>query len=116
MLTLACLGIFGVVSYGVKLRAKEIGIRRALGAGASRVYATLLHRLVWPVGIGIALGTAAGFGASVVLGHSPFHLAVADATAPALAFTVFALAGLAAALVPASWAVRADPVRALRHE
>ena len=116
VLTLACLGIFGVVAYAVKLRTKEIGIRRALGAGASRVYATLLRQLAWPVGIGMVLGTAAGFGASMVLGHDPFYLAVADATALTLAFTVFTLAGLAAAIVPASRALTADPVRALRHE
>ena len=116
VLMLACLGIFGVVAYAVKLRTKEIGIRRALGAGAPDVYGTLLRQLAWPVGIGILLGTAAGFGASVVLGNAPFHLAVADATAPALAFTVFAVAGLAAALIPASRALRTDPVRALRHE
>ena len=116
VLTLACLGIFGVVAYAVKLRTKEIGIRRALGAGASRVYTTLLRQLAWPVGIGMVLGTAAGFGASMVLGHDPFYLAVADATAPTLAFTVFTLACLAAALIPASRAVSADPVRALRHE
>jgi predicted permease len=116
VLTLACLGIFGVVAYAVKLRTKEIGIRRALGAGAPDVYGTLLRQLAWPVGIGTLLGTATGFGASLVLGHAPFHLAVADATAPVVAFIVFAVAGLAAALVPASRALSADPLRALRHE
>jgi len=116
VLTLACLGIFGVVSYAVKLRTKEIGIRRALGADASRVYATLLRELAWPVGIGTLVGTAAGFGASMVLGHAPFYLAIADATAPTAALAVFAVAGFGAALVPASRALRTDPVRALRHE
>ena len=116
VLTLACLGIFGVVSYSIKLRTKEIGIRRALGADASRVCGTLLRQLAWPVGVGALGGTAAGFGASLVLGHAPFYLAVADAAAPVAALTVFAVAALAAALIPAARALRTDPVQALRHE
>ena len=116
VLTLACLGIFGVVAYAVKLRTKEIGIRRALGADASRVYGTLLRQLFWPVGVGMALGTALGFGASLVLGHAPLYLAIADATAPAAALVIFAIAGLGAAVAPASRALRADPLQALRHE
>jgi len=116
VLTLACLGIFGVVAYAVKLRTKEIGIRRALGAGAPRVIAALLRQLVWPVAIGMVVGTAAGLAASQVLAGRPFHLAVTDAVAPVAALTVFALAGLVAALWPASRAMYDDPVRALRHE
>lgn len=116
VLALACLGIFGVVAYAVKLRTKEIGIRRALGADATRVYGTLLRQLAWPVAVGMVLGTAAGFGASLVLGRDPFYLAIADATAPVVAFAVFGVAGLAASLIPAARALRTDPVHALRHE
>lgn len=116
VLTLACLGIFGVVSYAVKLRTKEIGIRRALGADAARVYGTLLRQLAWPVGLGMAIGVAAGYGASKLLGGEPFFLAVTEVRVPVAALAVFAAAGLVAALIPASRAVRADPVRALRHE
>ena len=116
VLTLACLGIFGVVVHAVKLRTKEIGIRRALGATAPDVVGTLLRQLAWPVTIGMTMGTAAGIGASRLLGGALFHLAVTDATAPAVALTVFTLSGLAAALFPASRAMHDDPVRALRHE
>jgi putative ABC transport system permease protein len=116
VLTLACLGIFGVVAYAVKLRTKEIGIRRALGAQAAHVIATLLRQLAWPVAIGMIVGTVAGLGASRLLGGAPFHLAVIDATAPVVALAVFALAGLAAAVFPASRAMYEDPVRALRQE
>lgn len=116
VLTLACLGIFGVVAYAVKLRAKEIGIRRALGADAPRVIATLLRQLAWPTGLGIPLGTTVGVLASRLLGGAPFHLAVTDAVAPTAALFIFALAGLAAALLPASRAMRDNPVHALRHE
>jgi predicted permease len=116
VLTLACLGIFGVVAYAVRLRTKEIGIRRALGATAPDVFATLLRQLAWPVSVGMTIGTAAGIAASRLLGEAALHLAVSDATAPTVALTIFALAGLAAALVPASRAMNDDPVHALRHE
>ncbi len=116
VLTLACLGIFGVVAYAVKLRTKEIGIRRALGADAPRVIATLLRQLVWPVALGMIVGTTAGLVASRLLAGRPFHLAVTDAVAPTVALAVFALSGLAAALIPASRATYEDPVRALRYE
>ena len=116
VLTLACLGIFGVVAYAVKLRTKEIGIRRALGADAPRVIVTLLRQLVWPVAIGMAVGTMGGLVASRLLAGRPFHLAVTDVVAPTVALAVFALSGLAAALIPASRATSEDPVRALRYE
>jgi predicted permease len=116
VLTLACLGIFGVVAYTVKLRTREIGIRRALGAGAPSILATVLRQLVWPIGIGIVVGMAAGLVASRLLGGKPFYLAVTDATAPSAALLVFVLAGLAAAIFPASRAMYDDPIRALRHE
>jgi predicted permease len=116
VLTLACLGVFGVVAYAVKLRTKEIGIRRALGADAPRVYATLLRQLAWPVGIGMFIGTIAGVAASWLLAGEPFHIAVADPAAPTVALIVFALAALAASIVPASRAMKADPLHALRHE
>ena len=116
VLMLACLGVFGVVAYAVKLRTKEIGIRRALGADAPRVYAALLRQLAWPVGVGMVVGISAGIAASRFFAGPPFHLAVADPIAPAGALLVFALAGLAASLVPASRAMKSDPLQALRHE
>lgn len=116
VLTLACLGIFGVVAYAVKLRTKELGIRRALGARAADVVAALLRQLAWPAAVGMTVGTAAGLAASRLLGGAPFHLAVTDAAAPVAALAVFALAGLAAAVYPASRAMAEDPVRALRQE
>ena len=116
VLTLACLGIFGVIAYAVKLRAKEIGIRRALGADTPRVIAVLLRQLAWPVIIGMVIGTGVGLLASRLLGRQPFYLAVPDATAPTAALLVFAVTALTAAVVPASRAMRTDPVQALRHE
>lgn len=116
VLMLACLGIFGVVAYAAKLRTKEIGIRRALGADAPLLLAVLLRQLCWPVGVGMVVGTVVGLPVTRLLGRNPPYLALADATAPTAALIIFALVGLAAAIVPAARAMRADPVRALRHE
>jgi hypothetical protein len=116
VLTLACLGIFGVVAYAVRLRTREIGIRRALGADAPRVFSALVSQLFWPVGVGMLMGTAAGSGASRLLAGEPFHIAVSDAVPPVAALLIFAIAALAAAVLPASRAMRDDPVQALRHE
>ena len=58
-LLIACLGIFGVVSYGATLRVKEFGIHIALGAEASSVVRLVVRQIVWPVAIGMTLGVAA---------------------------------------------------------
>jgi predicted permease len=116
VLALACLGIGGVVAYAVKVRTKEIGIRRALGADARRVCGLLLRQLTIPVGIGVTAGTALGIAASQVLARDPFYLTAPDARGSVLAIIVFVLAALIAALAPVSRALAIDPVRALRHE
>ena len=55
-LALACLGIFGVVSYGVALRTKEIGIRVALGARQPALLRSIVRQVLTPVGIGVVIG------------------------------------------------------------
>ncbi|HET9370256.1 MAG TPA: FtsX-like permease family protein [Vicinamibacterales bacterium] len=116
VLTLACLGVFGVVSYGVRLRTKEIGIRRALGADATRVITVLLKQMVWPTGLAAVVGSVAGILVSRLLSGDPFYLAAGDAISSMTALIVFAVATLLAAVIPAMRALRLDPVRALRHE
>jgi ABC-type antimicrobial peptide transport system permease subunit len=115
-LSLACFGIFGLVAYGVAMRTKEIGIRRALGADTGSIVRLLLRQLALPVALGMLAGTLAGVAVGRALGGEPFYLPATDAAAPAVALLVFALAAALAALVPATRALGTDPLRALRHD
>ena len=116
VLGLACFGIAGVIGLAVKVRTKELGIRRALGANAPRVLGVLLRQLALPVGAGVALGAGVGLAAANVLSHDPFNLAVGDAVISMLALSLFLASALAAALAAASRALAIDPIRALRHD
>ena len=115
-LTLACFGIFGVVSYGVATRTREIGIRRALGATGASVLTLVLQHLVIPVGVGMGLGVAAGLGAGWLLARDPLYLPSSDVLTPLLIVLFFAITAAAAAVWPASRALGVEPLRALRHE
>lgn len=115
-LLLACIGIFGVVSYGASLRTKEIGIHLALGASRSAILQRLMRRVLVPVSFGMAAGTVAAVPIGFALAQSPLQLAAADPLSYGGALVILAAAGVAAALMPAMRAVRADPIRALRHE
>ena len=113
-LTLAAIGIFGVLSYLVSMRTREIGIRVALGASRTSVIGMVLRQAMLSAGLGVAIGLAAAFGLSRFLTAMLFEL---EATDP-LTFVAVAVALLAVALVaawlPARRAVRVEPTEALR--
>jgi putative ABC transport system permease protein len=115
-LLLAAVGIYGVLSYSVRRRVREIGIRMALGASQSDILRLVVGDGMKPILIGVAIGLAAAvalsrFVASLVFGVPP--------TDP-LTFTVVALllvaVGIVANTLPAYRATRVEPVRALREE
>jgi predicted permease len=114
-LAIACLGIFGVVSYGAMLRLKELGINIALGAGTRSVIRLAVRQVVWPTMIGMVLGVAAAGPIGLALTSGPIQLQAADPAAYAGALILFLLAALVAALAPALRVLRSDPVQALRH-
>ena len=114
-LTLACLGIFGVVSYGVALRTKEIGIRVALGAQHPALLRAIVRQVLTPVGVGVAIGLLLATLAGFALQSEPFYLDNLDPVAMAASLAVFGAAGAAAALWPAYRVLRQNPVHALRH-
>jgi putative ABC transport system permease protein len=115
-LSLAAIGVYGVLSYAVSQRAEEMGIRLAVGARPAQVRAgVLLHGLqVAAAGLAIGIPTALGLGRllrSMVFDVSPSDPAVFIAVA-----TLLVLATLTAAWIPASRATRADPLRILRRD
>lgn len=115
-LLLACIGIFGVVSYGVTLRSKEVGIHLALGASRRAVLRVVTRQVVSPALLGMSIGTVAAAPIAVALAQSPLQLAFADPLSYAAALVILAGAGGAAAVMPALRALRTDPIRTLRHE
>ena len=114
-LLIACLGIFGVVSYGATQRTKEFGIHLALGATARSIMRLVVRHIVWPVALGMTLGIAAAAPIGRALTNGPVQLKASDPIAYALALAIFAAAAVAAALVPAMRVLKADPIQALRH-
>ena len=115
-LALACLGIFGVVSYGVALRTKEIGIRVALGASRPSLVRVILRQVLTPVALGVIAGLGLAIPAGRALAREPFYLQNVDPAIFVAALAVFAAAGAAAALWPALAMLRNNPIDALRYQ
>jgi len=115
-LLLACLGIYGVISYTVARRTNEMGIRIALGAQAKQVSLLVLRQGIRPVFGGLV----AGVGVALALGHwmSSFLFGIQSRDPGAISAVVLLLLLVAAAAcwVPARRASRIDPMAALRNE
>lgn len=113
---LALIGIFGLVSYTVAQRHREIGLRVALGATYSRLVALMLRQAMVPAVLGIVAGTAGALAASRLLAAFLFDVPPTDPATFSAAIGLFLCAAFAAALVPALRSFRVDPAVALRHE
>jgi putative ABC transport system permease protein len=115
-LTLAAVGVHGVLSYGVLQRTREIGIRMALGARPASVLRLIVGQGVLLAAIGVALGLAGAVALTRVLTTLLFGVTPTDA--PTLALVVMVLIGSAvfASYLPARRAMRVDPSVALRVE
>jgi predicted permease len=113
---LAAMGLFGLSSFNVTRRTREIGIRLALGATRGAVEGLVLREVVALAAAGAAIGIAVFVGASRVLQSQLFEVAPTDPPMIALAALVLALVAGAAGLVPARRASRVDPAVTLRYE
>jgi len=114
-LFLTSIGIYGVISYGVSRRTREIGLRVALGSGRAGVLRLVVGRGMALVIAGLVLGTAAALVLTRVLA-SMVHVSATDPLTFAGASAVLALVALIACLLPAVRASRIDPAIALREQ
>jgi ABC-type lipoprotein release transport system permease subunit len=115
-LFLGALGLYGVLSFAVAERTREIGVRMALGASAAAVRRMVVGQGARVVAAGIGIGLAAALGATRALSGLLFGVAAVDgATFLAMATLVLAVGGLAA-YVPARRASRVDPCESLRSD
>jgi ABC-type antimicrobial peptide transport system permease subunit len=115
-LLVACVGLYGVLSYGVTRRTAEIGIRVALGARPSGVAALVLRQTAVLVGIGIAAGVGLSLALTRVTETFLFGVKPNDPVVLAGGALALAAVSIAAAYLPARRASRVDPLIALRHE
>jgi predicted permease len=115
-LVLAAIGIYSVLSYSVRRRVPEIGIRLALGATLSDVFRMVVVEGMKPTLLGVALGAAGALALGRVMSSFIFGVSSTDpVTFFAVAFTL-AMVALAATLIPAFRAARVDPMVALHYE
>src|SRR5690242_9644032 len=115
-LTLGAVGIYGVISYSIGQRTRELGIRSALGAIERRITLMIVGEGLRTAGVGVLLGTGVALLASRALETLLFEVSATD---PLLYAAVIAtLLGVAAvaAYLPARRAARIDPLTALRNE
>jgi putative ABC transport system permease protein len=115
-LLLAALGIYSVLSYVVRGRSREIGIRTALGARRSDVLRLVIVEGMSPTLVGIATGTIAALASARVMERLVFGVSASDPLTLAGVGATLALVALMASLVPAYRALRLDPVKVLRAE
>jgi ABC-type antimicrobial peptide transport system permease subunit len=115
-LLLAAVGIYGVISYTVAQRTREIGIRMVLGAGQADVLKAVVTQSMLPVLVGLAVGLAASFGLTRLMAGMLYGVNAGDPVTIIGVALVLAAVALAATLVPARRATRVAPVVALRCE
>ncbi len=113
---LALVGLYGVLSYGVEMRRREIGIRLALGADPLSVLGEILRRTLLVVTGGLILGAGISHFSIELVRRFLFGVSAFDPVAWGSAVVALAILGVATGMMPARRAVRIDPVEALRTE
>jgi putative ABC transport system permease protein len=115
-LSLAAIGLYGVMAYTVTQRTREIGIRMALGADRRRVIGLVLRQSAALTILGLLIGLGGAIGTTRYLGDLLFGLTPLDPTTYVVAASLFALVAAVASYVPARHATSVDPMIVLRNE
>jgi predicted lysophospholipase L1 biosynthesis ABC-type transport system permease subunit len=115
-LTLAAIGLYGVIAFGVSRRRQEIGLRLALGARRTDVLRMVMARGLWLTTAGLLLGAGAALALGRVMTSLLYGIAPTDPATLAAVAAVLGGVAAAATLVPAFAATRVDPATALRSE
>jgi ABC-type antimicrobial peptide transport system permease subunit len=115
-LLLACIGLYGLLSYDVALRTREVGIRMALGAGPSDLLRLVTRRAIALVVVGAAAGIAAALGVTRFMASMLYNVRANDPRTITGVAVILGLVALLACWIPARRAMRVDPMVALRYE
>ena len=113
---LACIGIYGLLSYSVARRTSELGIRLALGAQSHMLLWMILRECILLLALGLAVGVPVALSSTRILKSLLFELSPLDPMAISIAIAAVAVMTIAAAWLPARRATRIDPMQALRAE
>jgi ABC-type antimicrobial peptide transport system permease subunit len=113
---IATVGLYGLISFSVVQRTREIGIRIAVGAEPPQILLMILRRALVLVATGILLGLSLAFSSFRVLASVLYGVSPSDPMTVTGAMIVLAVVGVSAGLVPARHAARTDPCSALRQE
>jgi ABC-type antimicrobial peptide transport system permease subunit len=115
-LLLAVIGLYGVVSFSVSTRLREMGVRIALGAPGGEIRQLILRWALSLAALGIVIGAAGALGLTRLLDEMLFEVSPTDVPTFLLVAGLMATAALVASLVPAIRATRVDPIEVLRSE
>ena len=115
-LTIACVGLYGTISYTVARRTGEIGIRMALGAQPRPVLWMVLRDVLVLAVVGLAISVPIALGTSRFVASFLFGMKANDPLTLGVAVTILLVSALVAGGIPARRASQIDPMTALRHE
>jgi putative ABC transport system permease protein len=114
-LLLAAIGLYGVLSYSVVQRRREIGVRMALGARSTSILQLVVKQGLIVVGIGLAVGLVAAMGLARLIAGILYGVSAFDLVSIGLSVLILGFVALITCLLPAFRATRIDPVTALRE-